>query len=211
VVDANEDALRLAVDTLLKNGFSTNIRMACAFVSDANDEPVDFFTVGTGAAGSRYVTHAVTAASRGEKRTISTVTIDRLVSEFEVVPTLIKVDVEGAEVAVLRGGTETARLHRSRWCVEMHAGDDARPMRSTAADVITWCGSVDYVPYYLKEHQPLVDPETVAHRGRCHLLLLPREQKYPEWLRRVRQGASFEEGLLARNGGADDRPSRTAP
>lgn len=41
-------------------------------------------------------------------------------------PTVVKIDVEGAEVAALRGMTETLRTHRPVVIVEVHSDQEGR-------------------------------------------------------------------------------------
>lgn len=58
-----------------------------------------------------------------------------------------------------------------------------------ASDEDEWCAEVGYGAWYLKEHVRLTQPEPIAHRGRCHLLVQPSDWEYPEWLRSIPQGA----------------------
>jgi hypothetical protein len=47
----------------------------------------------------------------------------------------------------------------------------------------------------MSESSILETPETLKARGRCHLLLLPEEKPYPDYLKKIRQGASLQETL----------------
>jgi hypothetical protein len=65
LVEANPSALVIAADNLITNGLSTRTRFVPAFASAKDNEMVQFWTVGTGAAGSMYHSHAKTAAAKG--------------------------------------------------------------------------------------------------------------------------------------------------
>jgi len=60
LLDANAEALALAAGNLIRSGFGANARFVQAFVADRDGE-IEFFTVGSGEAGSRYEGHADTA------------------------------------------------------------------------------------------------------------------------------------------------------
>lgn len=104
MVDANEDALCIGAENLIRNGLSSRAVFVRAFLGDTDGAEAEFWTVGTGAAGSMYRSHAQSASKQGCCFAVSTLTIDSLCTKLEVWPDFVKVDVEGAEVAVLRGG-----------------------------------------------------------------------------------------------------------
>jgi len=54
---------------------------------------------------------------------------------------------------------------------------------------LDWCKDLGYSAWYLKTEERLESPETIAHRGRCHLLLQPKAWGYPEWLRGIKQSS----------------------
>ncbi len=64
---------------------------------------------------------------------VDQVTIDTLVTSGRLPPpNVVKIDVEGAEPAVLRGMSETLRAHRPRLIVELDAADDVQLDQSYA-------------------------------------------------------------------------------
>jgi FkbM family methyltransferase len=191
-VDPNPFALAVAAESLAANGFAERCQFFAAFVSDTDDETVDFYTVATGAAGSRHASHAHTAAAHKSYQEVQTLTLDTIVERSSQAPDLIKIDVEGAELEVLAGATSTVAAYQPRVFVEMHALAE-RPMTEAAATVIAWCNRHDYRAWYLAEHAELSDPDQIAHRGRCHLLFQPASDGYPERLATLPQSTSYEE------------------
>lgn len=188
LVEANWRALSVAAQNLVRNGLSARARFVQAFAAEASDRLVDFWTVGTGAAGSMFRGHAVTAAREGSVQRIPTVTIDELCDEFEVVPDLIKIDVEGAESKVLQGSTRCAAHHSTRFLVEMHSPPEL-PMARNAALVLDWAQAAGYAVWYLSAAERIETPQPIEHRGRCHLLLQPADWPYPDWLAGIKQSA----------------------
>lgn len=67
--------------------------------------------------------------------------IDALVGEFTP-PDAMKIDVEGAELAVLRGATKTVETHRPLLIVERHVEDSADERRADA--VRRWLDDREY-------------------------------------------------------------------
>jgi len=121
LVDPNPEALAICAENLILNGLSTIARFVPAFVSEIDDSKVEFFTVGAGAAGSVYRTHAVTASDIGSSILVPTITLDSLADKLGVLPDLVKVDTEGAERLVLKGATRIAGEQSTTFLVEMHS------------------------------------------------------------------------------------------
>lgn len=193
LVDPNPLALSIAAENLIRNGLEARTRFVCAFMSDADGDEVEFFTVGAGAAGSMYKGHAKTAAALRRSTRVPTISLDALIARTGLVPDLVKIDVEGAESKVLAGATQLASRQKARFFVEVHSPPEL-PMRENAQRLLTWCRENRYRPWYLKEKLLLESVDLVAHRGRCHWLLLPHEESLPEYLRGIEQGAAAEKG-----------------
>ena len=191
LVEPNPSALGQAANNLIFNHLSQKAHFVCAFASDEEGQEVTFYTVGAGAAGSMYSTHAQTAARMHSSISVPTITIDALVEDYQMIPDLVKIDVEGAETKVLSGSGKLAAKQKTRFFVEVHSSPIS--MSDNATKIIDWCHNNDYQAWYLKEKVLLTDPNQIAHRGRCHLLLLPKNQSFPEYLRPLKQGARLEE------------------
>lgn len=77
------------------------------------------FALTDNAYGSRIVAGQPVPAGR-QKVKLRTTTLDALVSSYPA-PDFIKMDVEGEELAVLRGGEEVIRTKRPIFCIEVHS------------------------------------------------------------------------------------------
>lgn len=186
LVEANPSALAVAAENLIRNGVGDRAVFLWAFAGAEEGRQQEFWTVGSGQAGSMFASHADTARGRGARITVPTVTVDSLCRRFGI-PDLVKIDVEGAESQVLEGACECASQGRTRWIVEMHSNPEL-PMRANAARVLEWCGRNGLAAWYLKEHRRLTEAAAIEKRGRCHLLLQPSADPYPGWLSQIRQG-----------------------
>lgn len=190
LVEANWEALAVAAQNLIRNGLGDRTRYVTAFASDVTASSVEFWTVGTGAAGSMFRGAAVTAARAGQVQTVPTATLDDLSDRHALVPDLVKIDVEGAESRVLAGSTRIASRMGTRFMVEMHSPPELTMARN-AELVLDWARSVDYSAWYLSKAVRLESADAVATRGRCHLLLQPSAWPYPEWLVGIAQSATL--------------------
>ncbi|MDX2091171.1 MAG: FkbM family methyltransferase [Kofleriaceae bacterium] len=186
LIEANAEALSVAAQNLIRNQLSSRARFVGAFADETSDRTVDFWTIGTGAAGSMFQGAAVTAARAGSSQRVPTTSLDELAERFAVAPDFVKIDVEGAEGNVLRGARAVARGGKTRFLVEMHSPPEL-PMVANAQQVLAWCNEVGYAAWYLSKGVKLESPDLIAHRGRCHLLLQPAAWAYPEWLRGIEQ------------------------
>lgn len=193
LVEPNAGALADAAEVLIHNRLAGRARFVAAFAGENEGKMVDFWTVGTGAAGSIHKSHAVSASRRNCVLRVPTETIDHICERYDIVPDLIKIDVEGAESEVLIGSRITAQSGRTRFLVEMHSSHMS--MEENTAQVLHWCRDSKYHAWYLSGHSLLTTPDAVRHRGRCHLLLQPAAWPYPDWLREIPQSADLSVAL----------------
>ncbi len=194
LVDPNPMALSIAAENLILNHLIDRTNLVCTFLSHQSGKEVDFYTVLYGAAGSMYRTHAVTAAKRNLHFKVPTSTVDQLCEKFGY-PDFIKIDVEGAEVLVLQGAKDCMLRHKTKFLVEMHSSLES-PMMGNAQKVLDICESTGYHAWYLSRKVPLKEPEQLADRGRCHLLLQPVEWDWPEKVVAIKQDTPLTASLL---------------
>ena len=167
------------------NGFGKNVTFQQALVSDSVGKEIEFFTVGPGEAGSVYASHAKSAARKRQSSKLTTTTIDALAETHGFQPDLVKIDVEGAELDALNGAKKVAQSPAT-FFVEMHDIEE-RKMAVSAQAVLDWAGETGRTVHYMKHHAPLTNAQTIAHRGRCHLLIMPNDQEYPAYLKPIEQ------------------------
>ena len=183
-VDPNPKALSRCAENLIYNNLGPQANFINAFVSDKVGESIQFYSSLTDAAGSMFSTFAKTSSSIGKSTWVNQVTVDAICQSNNFVPDLIKIDVEGAEHLVLKGISTVLEKAKPFIFVEMHSGTGLSIVDNTNL-VMEWCKDNKYEPYYLKNHAKLHTTETVKHRGRYHLLLLPEGEPYPEYLNQI--------------------------
>lgn len=188
LIDPNPSALAICAENLILNGFSQKARFVKAFASEVCDDTVEFFSVGAGAAGSKYRNHSVTARDLGAVSRVHTTSLDALCNAYAIEPDLVKMDVEGAECDVLRGARNVAATGKCRFMVEMHSNPELS-MEANTNSLLTWCNECHYTAWYLKTKQPITQATALSGRGRCHVLLLPDRRSFPEFLQHIPQGA----------------------
>lgn len=186
LVDPNPLALVKAAENMIINSFGSKAYYYPAFVGDNNGEKVKFYTMGSGAAGSMFKSHAETAAAINHYFWVNTVTLDFLYSHYNLSPNLIKIDVEGAESFVLNGAFELALRAKPKFFIEMHSNKELS-MKENTDRILSWCLKVNYNAWYLKNAKKLIDSDEISHRGKCHLLLLPTDANYPDYLKSINQ------------------------
>ncbi len=181
LVDPNPQALLVANKNVLINNWIHKTNSYLGFVGKNSGEVINFYTIGKGAAGSMYKSHSETASMINNFYKVATVTLDYLHSHFCWTPDFIKIDVEGAEALVISGGKELLKNNAIKVLVEMHANEELS-MLENATKVLNLCVEINYSAWYLKTKERLTSPETISKRGRCHLLLLPKDIAFPSYL-----------------------------
>lgn len=190
LADPNPEALQLAQQHLEKNGMGANKTYINAFVGEKKGDSVKFYTLGSGSAGSMFGSHADSARAVNAYYMVPTTTLDDVVAKTGIVPQLVKIDVEAAESYVLNGANKLSENHHIIYMVEMH-GPEEMPMEKNAGLILDLCRKTNYKAWYMKEHIELETAAQIAHRGRCHLLLMPHDMAYPEYLKGIAEGSSL--------------------
>lgn len=187
LVDPNPEALAKAAQNMIVNGFGFKSTFISAFVGNEVGKKVKFYTVGSGEAGSMYASHAETASAVNSFYEVEEITIDALVASVNLTPDLVKIDVEGAESLALEGVKSLAEKQTTKFFIEMHALKE-RSMRENAALIIDWCNKNHYKAFYLSNKKELIAADMIATRGKCHLLLVPFKEPFPDYLSSIKEG-----------------------
>ena len=194
LVDPNPKALQNAARNIIENNLGNRVQYMSAFVSNTLDETVKFYTVGSGEAGSMHASHAVTAASMNSFMEVKTVTLDHLLDVYGLTPDLVKIDVEGAETLVMQGAKKLTTKSQCTFFVEMHNEEDLN-MEAGTQLMLDWCEEMNYSAWYLKTGEKIQSAEVTKDRGKCHLLLLPKNQPYPEYLIGIEQHSPLPKSI----------------
>lgn len=190
LVDPNPDALKAASFNLINNNLGSRAYYLPAFVSDKLDDKVKFYTVGFGAAGSMYASHAVTASKLNSHIEVRTVTVDYLLDFYNLKPDLLKIDVEGAETFVIKGISEKTLKNKPSIFVEVHKVEKLG-IDGVTQELLDWCDKMKYNAWYLESGTVLDSVELIKHRGKFHLLLLPNKKQFPAYLQGIVRNATL--------------------
>lgn len=184
LVDPNPLALSKAAENLIVNSLSHKAKFINAFISDHSDNELNFYTTGSGAAGSKFKSFAKTAKKLNSHFKVKTKSIDSLLKLTGIVPDLVKIDVEGAEIDALNGASGLAKESKTIFFVEIHSGMELSITDNTKL-ILEWCNNNNYTAWYLKKKIPL-DINLIKKRGRYHTLLLPNKMKFPSYLKDIK-------------------------
>jgi hypothetical protein len=69
-------------------------------------------------------------------------------------------------------------------------------MEKATEIMIVWSKKMDYKVWYLKTGEELISGEPVKTRGRCHLLLLPKEKPYFSYLKEIKQNSPLPKTIF---------------
>lgn len=194
LVDPNPMALQQAAMNNIQNNIGSRAQYLTAFVGDKLDAIVKFYTIGTGAAGSMYASHAETASAMNSFLEVKTVTLDYIYEFYGVQPDLVKIDVVGAETLVMKSAKKMAKETQCSFFIEMHKVEGLS-MEASGDFMIDWCNEQGYQAWYLKTGEVFASGKSIAGRGKCHLLLMPKDRAYPEYLKGVVQNAPLPKSI----------------
>lgn len=115
-----------------------------------------------------------TGGDRGGRRlSVPVFPLDDLVRQLRMpAPDFVKVDVEGLEVAVLRGARGTLERSRPRLFIEVH-GPDAPGKTRNAQDVLELLAGLDYTAHHFESGRSLT-PADAHHAREGHIIGEPQ-------------------------------------
>jgi FkbM family methyltransferase len=127
-VDPSTSALAVFNENMRLAGAGPRVEHLCAALSDREGEVLLL----TGGAGAWHMM-VKPDAPRDDAIRVPTMTLDALSARTGAMPTHLKIDVEGEEEAVLRGGRAVLDAHGPIVFLELHGGILRRSGRSPAA------------------------------------------------------------------------------
>lgn len=180
--EPSADACRIIRDNAALNQFQSRIRVVDTFVSEASGQAVEFFADFASVFNSavRREVEGFTPAPVLK----TTVAVDDLIRHGVDAPQVVKIDVEGAELGVLRGMRQCLERHGPVVFLELHE-IPGTPLPDHARVVHGLLTPLGYRMLWLRT-QLLLTPETLEDvvGSRTHLLLLPPGREVPAWLSR---------------------------
>jgi FkbM family methyltransferase len=165
--EPSPDTAKVLVDHVALNRWSDRVEVVRAVVSDA-DGVVPFYVYGLSMAASlsrdnieALNPEQIEAATRID---VPTVTLDRFCHEQHIKPGLLKIDVEGAELHVLRGAVDLLRTGSPVILCEIHPAQ----MENCGGSMPSLYGYLDSLGYQVT---PLDPPNS---QGIFHALIARR-------------------------------------
>ena len=123
-------------------------------LSDTTTDTTETFSVWPAAADGPLIDRNKYQYIHAHTDDIRQSTLDDLVERSGIVPDAITMDVEGAELRVLRGAAETLLDHRPLVWVSVHPDLMERDYYCTADDVHRFMESLGYTPFFLaRDHE----------------------------------------------------------
>jgi FkbM family methyltransferase len=166
--EASEAACHLIRDNASLNGLASRVTVVNALIAERSGMSIEFY--GDAASGGASIIPGYLAHYQPLCK--ATLALDDFVNESGCVPDLIKIDVEGAELRVVAGLSETMRSARPLIFIELHSWSEMTVSR-TAEALLQRLAPLDYCLIYLRWKAIVIDPAVFAGRGRCHVLACP--------------------------------------
>jgi FkbM family methyltransferase len=130
--------------------------MACypGLISDITNSKIRTFTPWPAAAQGDLIDRNKYEYLHAHNVEIPQLTIDDLVDRSGIIPNAVTIDVEGAELLVLRGAEDILQEHRPLVWASLHDDLLERDYNATIEDVHTFMESLGYTPTFLgKDHE----------------------------------------------------------
>lgn len=129
-----------------------------AAASDKEDGKIRFYTTQTNVSGGLFVHEVKPAllkaseieALRWEEILVESCTLDTLLAGR--IPDIVKIDVEGAELRVLRGAKNLLRAGKTKFLVELHGGWTDPEGQKDLSEVYGLMASFGYEPSHFYGH-----------------------------------------------------------
>jgi FkbM family methyltransferase len=90
------------------------------------------------------------------KTAFPAITLDKYIQLGAAAPTVIKIDVEGFELEVLRGAQQCLSRNRPRLWLEVHPSF-LKPQNESADDVLAFLGQIGYATSFFNDYNPKLE------------------------------------------------------
>jgi FkbM family methyltransferase len=149
---------------VIENGFESRVTIIEAACGAKEDDKVVLHILGdtVDSIGSGHTQSKHAHESPSIELQVPVVTIDRVATEYP--PTVVKIDVEGAELSVLEGAAEALKKHLPALQIGFHpfAFEDPERASNTLLDRLQRCG---YSTSHIREGTLELDEYTFEGRG----------------------------------------------
>lgn len=175
--EASEAACNIIIRNAALNDLSSQIKVFNAVLNSNTGAIIDFHWEESSGGASiipGYLSH-------NEPIKKVSLAIDDFVLQMDLRPDLIKIDVEGAESAVIQGMKHVLKSMKPLVMVEVHSWEGVSII-DNVKQIIPTLNEVNYQMIYLQNKSYVEDLNVFQNRGRCHVLLIPVEVAIPEWL-----------------------------
>lgn len=165
--EASEEAVSVINNNVGLNNLEKFVRVINALVADSSGCVIPFY--GEGGSGGASITQGRLGHQTEVFKT--TLALDDYVTQFNIAPDFIKVDIEGAEGIAIRGMANILRNNKPFIFVELHEVGEKK-LYENASDILDFISDYGYVMVYLRGGVKVTNTEIMKDRGRCHVLLL---------------------------------------
>jgi len=198
-VEPNPLSLSIAAENLILNDLSSNVVFIPKAAHRKSGKKIQLWSMpGPFAAASTNMDFSESGAMAKTCIDVETITLDDIAATYDLWPDLIKIDVEGAEYSVLEGSLKIAENIGTKFIVEVHSCDSLSIVENTEK-ILVWCKENNFIAYYLCEHIELIDSNIIDSRGRYHLLLIHKDDKYPDGLNEIHQSEDIKNIIINNN------------
>jgi FkbM family methyltransferase len=167
---ANVESL---TENILRNRLSASVQVVHAAVWSCGAANIPFRQSGIRRSHGGVETDSQRPVlASGELISVPAITLDDFIVAAGLVPQLVKIDVEGGEHEVLRGGTRLFTKQRPLVIAEIHHGQAAEQIRA-------WLTELEYSAHWIIPNESFP----------CCLFAWPREFDGPHWMQRSEVGS----------------------
>lgn len=176
--EASEDAVNIINQNCALNGFHTSIRVVNTLIADRSGYTIPFYWEGSSGGAS------ITKGRMGHTIEIhkSTLSLDDYAKANNAFPDFIKMDIEGAENIAIQGMNEILSMSRPEVFIELHEFGQKK-LYENAQDILDFVTPLNYQMIYLRTGKPVENADVMKERGRCHVVLQPRENYSEDYFR----------------------------